>query len=186
MSLHCRIGLWLALGASFALRPDMRLTAAAGPGDDIAIIVNRSNPVATLSMAELRVIFLAERPRWPDGRRITLAVRQPGEPERDAVLRTICRMTEESLTRHLLHLVFIGETPNVPRTLATANGVRRFVFNVPGAIGYVRLSDLDESVKAIRVDGIAPGAAGYAVKLKAPGGASSGAGAPNMLENPED
>ena len=170
-----RIGLWLALGAWFALPPHARATASAGLGDDIAIIVNRSNPVETLSVAELRAIFLAERKSWPDGRRITIAVRRPGEPERGTVLETICRMTEESLTRYMLHRVFIGETPSVPKTLTTANGVRRFVVNVPGAIGYVRISDLDASVKAILVAGIAPGAEGYAVKLKAPGGAEQGA-----------
>jgi hypothetical protein len=32
-------------------------------------------------------------------------------------------------------------------------GVRKFVFNVPGAIGYLRAADVDGTVKVIKVNG---------------------------------
>jgi hypothetical protein len=38
------------------------------------------------------------------------------------------------------------------------------ISNVPGAIGYVRVDEVDASVKVIRVDGLAPGDAGYKIK----------------------
>jgi hypothetical protein len=52
--------------------------------------------------------------------------------------------------------------------LATPNGVLRFVFNVPGAIGYVRASEVDASVKTLRVDGRLPGDRGYGLEVAAP------------------
>ena len=67
--------------------------AAAPPGGGaeqaLAIIVNQSNPVENFSFDELRKIFLGERSHWPNGRRITLVMRDPSQPERKVVLRDI-------------------------------------------------------------------------------------------------
>ena len=127
-----------------------------GAEQSLAIIVNRSNPVEDLSYAELRRIFLGERSHWPNGRRITLVMMEPGQPERKAVLREIYRMREEDFNKHFLRGLFTGEVFVSPKTLATPVGVRKFVFNVPGAIGYLLAADVDSSVKVIRVDGRLP------------------------------
>jgi ABC-type phosphate transport system substrate-binding protein len=120
--------------------------------ENLAIVVNRSNPVENLSTPDLRRIFLGERGHWPNGRRITIVMIEPGQPERDVVLRDIFRMTETEFSNHFLHGVFTGEVLVSPKTLATPVGVRKFVFNVPGAIGYLRASDVDASVKVVRID----------------------------------
>jgi hypothetical protein len=133
---------------------------------NLAVIVNLSNPVENLSMAELRKIFLGERTHWPSGRRITLVMMEPGQPERAVVLRDICQMSETDFNNHFLHGLFTGEVLVSPKTLATPVGVRKFVFNVPGAIGYLRATDVDASIKVVRVDERAPEDKGY--KLHVP------------------
>jgi hypothetical protein len=45
--------------------------------------------------------------------------------------------------------------------------VLRFVFNVPGAIGYARASEVDSTVKVLRVDGLLPGEDGYGLEVDA-------------------
>jgi hypothetical protein len=92
-------------------------------------------------------------------------MREPGTTERAVVLRAVCRMTEQDFRRHHLQLVFTGQAPDLPRQLATANGVLRFVFNVPGAIGYVRAGEVDPSVKVLQVQGRRPGQPGYGLKV---------------------
>lgn len=139
-------------------------------GQSLAIIVNQSNPVEDLSSTELRRIFLGERSHWPNGRRITLVMMQPGEPERDTVLREVCRMSEKDFSNHFLHGLFTGEVFASPKTLATPVGVRKFVFNVPGAIGYLRASDVDASVKVVRIDGLLPGDRDYKIQVPARSG----------------
>lgn len=124
----------------------------AAKDESLAIIVNQSNPVENVSTEELRKIFLGERSHWPNGRRITLVMMEPGQPERKTILRDICHMSENEFSRHFLHGLFTGEVFVSPKTLATPVGVRKFVFNVPGAIGYVRASDVDGSVKIVRLD----------------------------------
>ncbi len=134
----------------------------------LAVIVNRANPVASISRRELRAIFLGEQTTWQHGRRATPALREPGDPERAAALRLIYGMSEADLSRYFLHRTFMGGSAAGPRTLATAEGVKRFVFNVPGGIGLVRLADLDDTVKVLKVDDAAPGDAGYALVIVEP------------------
>lgn len=134
----------------------------------MAIVVNRGNVVDNLSTAELRRIFLGARGHWTSGRRITIVMMEPGRPERAAVLRQICQMSESEFSNHFLHGLFTGEVLVSPKTLATPVGVREFVFNVPGAIGYLRISDVDSSVKIVRIDDRFPNEKAYPFHVPAP------------------
>jgi ABC-type phosphate transport system substrate-binding protein len=139
--------------ASFSEAPIIEQSAQAEP---LVIVVNRSNPVDSLSSSELRNIFLGSRSHWSNGRRITLVMRDPGEAERKVILRDVCNMTEDQMKTHFLHGLFTGEILVSPKVLSTPLGVRRFIFNVPGAIGYLRLHDVDDSVKVLRIDELHP------------------------------
>jgi len=159
-------------GLLLAGSPSKAPSAAGPPGqpvpnlEPLAIVVNQANAVDSLSMADLRRIFLGERGHWPNGRRITLVMLDPGWPERAVVLSDIYHMDETEFKNHFLHGLFTGEVFVSPKTLSTPEGVRKFIFNVPGAIGYLRASDVDKSVKVIRIDERLPGDKGY--KLQVP------------------
>jgi len=139
-----------------------------GQAEPIAIVVNRANPVSDISLAELRRLLLGERSRWRNGRRVTIVMREPGTAERSAILRQVLGMSESAFRRHFVQAVFIGDVSDSPRELASSNGVLRFVFNVPGAIGYVRTADADSTVKVVRVDGLAPDDPGYPLLFSGP------------------
>ena len=146
--------------------PVVRVSAAAGPEEALAIILNQSNPVENCSFDELRKIFLGERSHWPNGRRITVVMLDPIQPERKIVLREIYGMSEKDLNNHFIQGVFTGAVLAAPKTLASAADVRKFVFNVPGAIGYVRGADVDTTVKALRIDGRLPDDKDYRLRLQ--------------------
>lgn len=163
-----RIATILLLLAAAALLPPSLPTpveAARSKQDALAIIVNESNPIDGLSSAELRAVFLGERSHWPNGRRITLVMMEPGQPERDAIVRDICKMSESDYRRRILQGLFTGEVLVSPKTLASGVGVRKFVFNVPGAIGYVRPEDVDSTVKVLRIDGRLPNQEEYSLRV---------------------
>jgi len=169
------MGRWLIVGvAASCLLALSKRTASAGaptpdeaspPEQNLAIIVNTSNTVDGLSMSELRKVFLGERRHWPNGRRITLVMMEPGQLERKALIREVCQMNENDFSHHFLHGLFTGEVFVSPKTLASPIGVRKFVFNVPGAIGYVRANEVDSSVKVVRVDGRLPDDREYALRI---------------------
>ena len=89
---------------------------------------------------------------------------ETGQPERDVVVRDVCRMSESDFRRRFLQGLLTGEVLVSPKTLATPVGVRKFVFNVPGAVGYLRPEDVDDSVKVIRIDEKQPFDPGYVLK----------------------
>lgn len=153
------------LATAALVEPPQSRVEAARPKESLAIIVNRDNPIESMSMAELRAVFLGERSHWANGRRITLVMMEPGQPERDTLVRDVCRMSEPDLRRRYLQGLLTGEVLVSPKTLASPVGVRKFVFNVPGAIGYLRPGDVDDSVKVIRIDGHLPGDAEYSLKI---------------------
>jgi hypothetical protein len=134
----------------------------------LAIIVNRSNPIDNIPYIELQKVFLGERDRWTNGRRVTTVMRERGSPEREFVLNALYGMAERDFERHWLQVQFTGEVQSPPKILSSAEGMKRFVFNVSGAIGYLRADELDDSVKVIRVDGRAPGEASYRLRLQMP------------------
>ena len=142
-------------------------TAHAQENEPLAIVVNRSNPLSEISLADLRRVFRGQRSRWSNGRRVTLVMRDPGAPERDAILQSLYGVAEVEYRRTYLHAIFSGEAGDAPKTLASPKGVVRFVYNVPGAIGYVRARDVSPSVKMLRIDGRLPGEPGYRLEVSA-------------------
>jgi ABC-type phosphate transport system substrate-binding protein len=155
-----------ALG--LALFVAMPGAARAQRTEPLAVVVNRANPTDDVSVAELRRIFRGQRSRWPSGRRVTLLMRDGAAPERAALLRFLYGLNEQDYRRGFIQAVFSGEASDAPRMLASANGMLRFVFNAPGAVGYVRASEVDSTVKVLRVDGRLPGEPGYRLEVAAP------------------
>ena len=140
--------------------------ARAQEAEPLAIVVNRNNPLSEISLADLRRVFRGQRSRWTNGRRVTLVMRDPGAPERNAILRSLYGLDELEYRRSHLRAVVSGEA-EAPKTLVSNTGVLRFVYNVPGAIGYVRARDVDASVKTLRIDGRLPGEPGYLLEVSA-------------------
>jgi hypothetical protein len=146
----------------FAEKDDNAMPA----NEDLAIVVNVANTTDNLSLVQLRSIFLAERAHWSDRQKITVVMREQGHPERALILRAVCRMSETDFNQYLMHSTFTGQVQAGPKLLTSAPGVRKFIFNVPGAIGYLRAAEVDRSVKAVRIEGRLPGDEGYRLKLE--------------------
>jgi phosphate transport system substrate-binding protein len=132
--------------------------------DDLAVIVNKTNSVDNLTKAQLRKFLLGEQDSWSSGKKVSVILRSPGQPERDGVLRSVCGLTEETFTHHLMQANFAGDTGAPPKSLGSAVAVRQLVMTLPGGIGFVRVSELNDSVKVVTVDGIAAGQPGYKIK----------------------
>jgi ABC-type phosphate transport system substrate-binding protein len=135
----------------------------------LAIVVHVSNPVDNLTYSELRRIFMLDTQTWPHGRKITVVLREKGQPERAETIRTICGLSEPDYDKHILFRTFQGSVNIGPRSLLSAAAVLRFVYNAPGAIGSVAADQVDATVKVLRVDGFLPGDARYRLRRGARG-----------------
>jgi ABC-type phosphate transport system substrate-binding protein len=112
--------------------------------DPIAIIVHPTNPIGDLTLAQLSDLFQGRTFDWtPFGGTGEVI---PVSREAEAYSRSIFEeraMQTRAVTRNAV-------------LKASAKDVIDFVAGTPGAIGYAPLSQIDERVKAISVDGVAP------------------------------
>src|SRR3982751_1229831 len=122
--------------AALLVPPATSLSQQAISTAPIAIIVHPSNPVETLTLGELRRIFMLDTQTWPHGRKITVVLRDKGQPERTEAIRMICGVTEHEYERQILFRTFQGSVNIGPRAIQSAAAMLRFVHSAPGAIGY--------------------------------------------------
>ena len=120
--------------------------------EGLAIVVHRANPIDALTRQELRRIFMLDTQTWPHGRKITVVLREKGQPERAEAIRLICGLSEPEFERHVLYQTFRGSVDRAPRSIQSASAMLRFIFNTPGAIGYVRADEVDDTVKVLQID----------------------------------
>jgi len=133
---------------------------------DLAIIVGKSSSLDSVSSADLAKIFRAEKAKGSDGVKFVLAMRDPGSPERVAVLSQIYQMTEAEYTKFFLQATFTGAVQSAPKQVSSAAAAKQLVSGTVGAICYVRGGETDDSVKVVKVDGKLPGEDGYPLKMK--------------------
>jgi len=145
---------------SLGLAPALAIAA----DEDLAVIVNKGNPVENLTKAQLRKLILGEQDSWSGGKKVGVILRAQGQPERDGVLRSICGMSEDDFAQHILHANFGGDSGGAPKAMGSAVGVRQLVMTLPGGIGFVRSADVNDSVKVVTVDGVGAGQPGYKIK----------------------
>lgn len=134
--------------------------------EGLAIVVDRNNPASNLSMGELREIFLGDRHWWAHDRRIKPIGMEYGTAERETILKKVYKMDDRDLGRYFFFEIYRGAPVTPPTALQNAAQVRRFVASNPGAIGYLRASDVDGSVKVLRINGLLPGDDGYPLRLR--------------------
>ena len=114
------------------------------------VIVNNANPVQSLSVLELRRIFMKQSRMWPHGEPVV-----PVDWDSTHYLRSVFskdvldRSVREMQEYWVQQSMTAGLTP--PSTQRSARAVLRFVASVPGAISYVPPSEADETVRIVPV-----------------------------------
>lgn len=113
--------------------------------DAIAVIVNPSNPVASLTTSQVADIFTGKTTNWDEVGGPDLAIglvnRDEASGTRDAFSKLVLKGADFDPTAAVL-----------PGT----GQVRSVVAQSPSAIGYISLGFVDKSVKALTIDGIVP------------------------------
>lgn len=157
-----RACLLLACLMAFSL---ISFCVAGTPADaEVAIVVNSSNPVSNLSLAELRKIYFGDRQYWKGNLPVLVLMRSRGAREREVVLRVVFEMTEETYTKYWVAKVMRAEVSDPPASLYSFGMLQEGVRGNPGAIGYVNANELRPGIKVLRIDGLLPGESGYSLR----------------------
>jgi len=113
--------------------------------DGISVIVNPSNTIKGLSLAQIRDIYTGKASNWskiggPDLKIVVVS--------RDSASGTFEAFGELALEKKRVRPDAIVQASN--------QGVASVVARTPGAIGYVGLGYVSEAAKALEINGIAP------------------------------
>lgn len=117
--------------------------------EEVDVVVNKSNNVALLSREEVRRIFMGDKSSWPGGKRITVLMLAPDQPERVVILQAVFKMNESEYTKYFLQAAFTGRVLAAPRDLPSAAQMKAHLATNPNAIGYLKKEDVDDSVKVV-------------------------------------
>ena len=128
---------------------------------DIALIANQGGSVSVLTMPELVKLCKAQTSRWPDGKSVTLIVRDPASPEMKMVLEKIYSTTPEAVNE-LIATANHGRM-NHPAILVVSSDEElvKKVAGTPGAVGLVDVYAINSSVDVIKIAGKLPFEPGY-------------------------
>lgn len=120
----------------------------------MAVVVNKENNVGNLTSIHLSKIFRSEMKKWPDGKSIVVVLHKdsPGEAK---TLERLAKINAADLKALIAsHKDFI--------VMADSDAdVLKIVQSTPGAIGFVDVRSVDNSIIVVRVDGKLPMEAGY-------------------------
>ena len=124
--------------------PEMKVFAVALDG--IAVVVNSDVTVEDLSLEQVRDIFSGKITNW----------NEVGGPDQPMI---VVSREEGSGTRAAFEELVMGKDALIADTaiLQPSNGaIRTTVSTTPHSIGYISMGYIDETVKAIKVDGVEP------------------------------
>ncbi len=128
---------------------------------DLAVVSNKANALAGITLPDLVKVSKGQTNRWPDGKSVTFIMRAPASPEMRVFLEKVYELSEAE----------------VKEVVATANHGRmghpaimivdsdeelvNKVASLPGAIGVVDVYAINSSVAVVKVGGKLPLEPGY-------------------------
>ena len=134
---------------------------AVAQAKDFALISNPTNHVEAVSTAELAKICKGQMERWPDGKPVSLVMRDPASPEMRLVLEKVYAVPKEEVL--VLITAANHSRVNHPAIVVVDSdeAVVKKVGSSPGAVGLVDVYAITGSVKVVRVGGKLPLEPGY-------------------------
>lgn len=120
---------------------------AAAMEEAIVIIANKNVPDSSLSIEEVKRIFLAKKRLWRDGSKIEF-VTLKGCVAHDVFLKSYLEKTPSQYDSYFKNLVFTGRGKAL-RTFSTEAELVKYVSGTDGAIGYVSSGTNTRSAKVI-------------------------------------
>jgi TonB family protein len=139
-----------AMGCLQVLLVAAGLVAFAGgsaQAGSVKVIANASVGARTVTVSELKSVFLQEKNSLTDGSHV-VPVLENGGPAHEAFLKEVLGKNNDTLRDYYRSLVFTGKG-SMPKTLHSDEEVVDYVARTRGAIGYVSSSARVDGVKTL-------------------------------------
>lgn len=115
---------------------------------EIAVIVNRANPMDKMTPDQISDIFLGRRLAFPSNAHVEVFEHKRHSALREKFFRALNGMTLSRINAYWARLQFGGEM-QPPPNLKNGHKVLKMVGENPNAIGYVQAGLVDDTVKVV-------------------------------------
>jgi len=140
----------ISLAALIILGTVMAAGYARSAFAEVAVVVNKANPATTVTKGALGRYFLKKTTMWDTDIKIAPVDLPATDPVREEFSRTILGRTPRGVESHWISQSLLGGK-SAPEVVNNSTLVKKYVAADPGAIGYINISDLDDSVKRVVV-----------------------------------
>lgn len=128
---------------------------------DMALVANKGGGIDTITMADLIKACKAQTNRWPDGKPVSVVLRDPTSPEMKLLVDKVYGTTPEAvqeLIRTANH-----DRANRPAIIVANSDedVIRKVASLPGSLGLVDVYSITGAVTVVKIGGKLPLEPGY-------------------------
>ena len=124
----------------------------------LAIVTDTANTTTNVSSVDLIKIVNLKIRNWPDGKPVTIIMRDPAASDMQLVLHRVFNMTSEQAR------AFVQAHKSAIMVADSDDALLRFVSSNPGAIGIVDLYSLTKDVNVLKIDGKLPVEQGYLLR----------------------
>jgi ABC-type phosphate transport system substrate-binding protein len=121
----------------------------------MAVVVNKGNSTDNVTSVDLSKIFQANTRKWPDGKNITLVVRDPSSPDTQEALQRLYKMTQNEVK------AFVDTHKSSFVIVDSDEALLKIVESTPGALGLIDVYSITSKVNVVKVDGKLPLEQGY-------------------------
>ena len=137
------------------------ISASLASARDLALVSNKSNALAAITLTDLVKVCKAQNNRWPDGKPVTFVMRSPSVPEMKVVMEKIYGMSESEVSG--LIVTSNHGRPTHPAILVATSDEDLVdkVASLPGAVGVVDVYSINSSVVVVKIAGKLPLEPGY-------------------------
>lgn len=135
----------------------------------VAVVVNKANPVRDISLQRVQDIYLGNTVAWTDHLRIfPVTLKSREEVTKTFFLKALNKKPND-MRRIWIRLMLSGDV-SPPKVVGLTSDVLDYVASNEGAIGFVDMTHLDdrvhEAVQVISIEGNLPSQAGYLLRVE--------------------
>ena len=133
---------------------------------DIAVIVNKSNPVSDISYNELKQVLEARKQYWDNGEKITLIFKPIVSNETRTLIDRVYKIKYEDFEKYWFSKVYKNEITEFPKILVSTATINILVSEIPGAIAFLGINEVSKrgNIKGLKIDGKMSDEDGYPLK----------------------
>jgi ABC-type phosphate transport system substrate-binding protein len=115
---------------------------------DVAVVVDPSVPLESVTVEQLERLWLHRPDRYPDGVQLTPVDQESGSPIRKTFVEKVLWKSEVEVAEYWSRRMYSGKG-RPPRQFRDDDAVIEEVTANPGAIGYIDETSVDDRVKVV-------------------------------------